>query len=184
MIWASHINFAPHDSVRQDTSRQNITIQTVCTGSNSHYKLTAVSTENNMTLTINFSGRCLGYKSTSKSTTGSNVLHNDSRQYFTDYWWIQTAEESAWVGHTYHLESRNDSPTAVGISSPANTNRVNKRKKCKKKLKKEEQKKEISLLTGLVNAKVSLYKEKLHNSDDRAYNSTLQHTLGTRFIPT
>lgn len=50
MFWASNINFAPHDSVGQDISWQSVTIQTVRTGSNSHCKLTAVTTESNMNL--------------------------------------------------------------------------------------------------------------------------------------
>lgn len=40
----------------------------------------------------------------------------------------------------------------------------------------------MPFLTGLINAKVSLYKEKLYDLDSWAYNSTLQHTLGTTFI--
>lgn len=50
MTWASHVNFAPHDSVGQDMSWQSIMIQTVRIGSISDHKLTAVTTESNMNL--------------------------------------------------------------------------------------------------------------------------------------
>lgn len=88
------INFAPHE-VLQDRTRAGKAYDTYSLYRKrlTHYELTAVIMEDNMSLSINFSGCCFVYKTTLKSTTDSSTFIVTADNIFTDYQWIQTAED-------------------------------------------------------------------------------------------
>ena len=79
MIWAPHINSAPH-KVLQDRTWAGKAYDTysLCRKRLTHYELTAV-VEDNTSLSINFSGCFFGYKTTFKSTTDHSTLYSESR---------------------------------------------------------------------------------------------------------